>query len=140
MDGSDREHEDLLPEYTHYRDTGCEVSESCLRCPLVRCKYDPDPAGRRDWLPRARRSRRDAEVLAFYGKERPTIRALAKHFGISIRTAHRVLASARQDGTRSPESVCASRDGSESSQRQRPCRSERSAESEALRLPQADTG
>lgn len=32
-----------LPEDTVYRDTGCEVSPSCLRCPLDRCVYDePD--------------------------------------------------------------------------------------------------
>lgn len=29
-----------LPEHTNYQDTGCEVSPSCLRCPLAICKYD----------------------------------------------------------------------------------------------------
>jgi hypothetical protein len=28
-------HKDLL-----YEDTGCEVFDSCLTCPLPRCKYD----------------------------------------------------------------------------------------------------
>ena len=31
---------DTLPEHTDYRDTGCDLSRSCLRCPLARCKYD----------------------------------------------------------------------------------------------------
>ena len=33
---------DTVPEFYHYEDTGCEVSRSCLNCPLPRCKYD-DP-------------------------------------------------------------------------------------------------
>jgi len=31
-----------LPEHSDYEDTGCELSPSCLRCPLAICKYD-DP-------------------------------------------------------------------------------------------------
>ncbi|MFC1961784.1 hypothetical protein ACFLWN_01880 [Chloroflexota bacterium] len=31
---------DLLPEYFHYRDEGCEVATSCLKCPLAQCVYD----------------------------------------------------------------------------------------------------
>ncbi|GIT13834.1 MAG: hypothetical protein CM1200mP35_06540 [Chloroflexota bacterium] len=27
----------------YYEDTGCEVSQACLNCPLPQCKYD-DPA------------------------------------------------------------------------------------------------
>ena len=34
---------DAMPEFYHYEDTGCEVSSSCLDCPLPQCKYD-DPA------------------------------------------------------------------------------------------------
>ena len=32
-------------EYTTYKDTGCEVSSSCLRCPLPMCKYDTPREG-----------------------------------------------------------------------------------------------
>ncbi len=39
---------DQSPEYYHYEDTGCEVSPSCLNCPLPQCKYD-DPV----WFQRA---------------------------------------------------------------------------------------
>lgn len=31
---------DALPEYYDYRDTGCDLSPSCLACPLERCRYD----------------------------------------------------------------------------------------------------
>ena len=31
------------PEHTDYRDTGCEASSSCLRCPLPACRYDGAP-------------------------------------------------------------------------------------------------
>lgn len=31
---------DALPEFTVYTDTGCEVSASCLKCPLAVCRYD----------------------------------------------------------------------------------------------------
>ena len=31
---------ELLPERYPYRDEGCEVSPSCLKCPLPQCKYD----------------------------------------------------------------------------------------------------
>ena len=36
---------DSLPEHARYKDTGCELSPSCLRCPLVRCQYDARPLG-----------------------------------------------------------------------------------------------
>ena len=39
---------DMLPEHFPYRDDGCDVSPSCLRCPLPRCKYDSDEDGNRN--------------------------------------------------------------------------------------------
>ncbi len=34
---------EALPEHADYRDTGCELYESCLSCPFVRCRHDyPD--------------------------------------------------------------------------------------------------
>lgn len=49
---------DVLPERYPYRDEGCEVSPSCLECPLPQRKYD-DPG----WLQRYKRNERDREVL-----------------------------------------------------------------------------
>lgn len=31
---------DALPEHLTYRDTGCSLARSCLRCPLPVCRYD----------------------------------------------------------------------------------------------------
>ena len=41
---------DAVPEFYHYEDTGCEVSDACLDCPLPQCKYY-DPG----WFQRNRR-------------------------------------------------------------------------------------
>ncbi len=31
---------EALPEYANYKDTGCDLAPSCLRCPFARCRYD----------------------------------------------------------------------------------------------------
>lgn len=31
---------DALPEHYDYHDTGCDLSPSCLACPIERCRYD----------------------------------------------------------------------------------------------------
>ena len=33
---------EALPEFANYRDTGCELAPSCLRCPFARCQYDKE--------------------------------------------------------------------------------------------------
>lgn len=74
-----------LPDYADYRDTGCDVSPSCLRCPLPRCKFDvpppprPDPTAARDREIRARR------------RQGATARALARDYGLTRRTIFRIL-------------------------------------------------
>src|SRR6476660_8677048 len=50
--------DDLLPENVHYRDDGCEVSSSCLACPLPVCRYEV-----RGGLAALQRAPRDAELL-----------------------------------------------------------------------------
>ncbi len=40
---------DTLPEYTRYRDHGCDVHPMCLTCPLPRCRYE-EPGGLRALL------------------------------------------------------------------------------------------
>ena len=81
---------DVLPEHFPYRDGGCEVSPSCLRCPLRQCKYD-DPG----WLQRERRGQRDNQVLQVRRQEGVTVPELARRFAISQRTVHRILARAQ---------------------------------------------
>ncbi len=84
---------DVLPEYFPYRDVGCDVSASCLSCPLPKCKYD-DPG----WLHRQRRALRDWQVLEAKRQEGVTITELAQRFSISQRTVHRILARADGNG------------------------------------------
>ena len=44
---------DLPPEYTRYRDEGCELADSCLNCPFTRCIYD-EAGGKQRWSKRLR--------------------------------------------------------------------------------------
>ncbi|MBI4297847.1 MAG: hypothetical protein HY676_04880 [Chloroflexi bacterium] len=77
---------DILPELYPYRDDGCEVSPSCLCCPLPICKYD-DPG----WLLREQRQKRDREVLTLKQQTGKSVPQLAHHFRLSQRTVHRIL-------------------------------------------------
>ena len=83
---------DLLPEHYPYKDDGCEVSPSCLRCPLPKCKYD-EPG----WWQRFQREERDRDVLRAW-REGLTVHQLAQKFGISPRTVFRILRAARHTG------------------------------------------
>lgn len=84
---------DVLPEYFPYRDDGCDVSPTCLRCPLPQCKYD-NPG----WLARVRRDARDRQVSRLHRDGGATINELARRFGLSVRTVHRILAKGSDDG------------------------------------------
>ena len=81
---------DILPESYPYRDDGCEVSPSCLRCPLPVCKYD-DPGRER----REERNRRDEEILGARERERLSATELARRFGVSERTVFRAVQRGR---------------------------------------------
>lgn len=88
-----RRHEprvDGLPEQMSYQDNGCEVSSSCLRCPLPQCKYD-DPA----WYQQYRRQGRDQLILAAHTNDGATVFELAERFQLSPRTIHRALNRSR---------------------------------------------
>ena len=63
-------------------DTGCDVSPSCLTCPLPQCKYD-DYAAYRASL----RQGRDEQILAYRG-EGHSIWEVCKRFNLSLRTVH----------------------------------------------------
>ncbi len=76
---------DSLPENASHPDTGCEVSLSCLACPLPMCKHD-DPG----WLFNSSRALRDEEIARrFNNGER--VYPLAVDKGLSTRTIHRIL-------------------------------------------------
>lgn len=80
---------DQLPEYTRYRDDGCDISESCFDCPLPRCRYE-EPGGLRALLNESR----DREIIQLRLKGMP-VEDLADRFGISRRTVFRVIGSTR---------------------------------------------
>ena len=81
---------DSLPEQFPYRDSGCEVSPSCLECPLPACKYDDPAAYYRDI-----RESRDREIVDARRVDGKSVPQIASHFGLSQRTVHRVLERAR---------------------------------------------
>ena len=77
---------DVVPESYPYRDDGCEVSPSCLRCPLPQCKYD-DPG----WFQRQKRKGRDREVMAALQENGMSVLDVAARFALSERTIFRIL-------------------------------------------------
>ena len=81
---------DTLPEHTEYRDTGCGISPSCLRCPLSRCQYD-EPGGTRRLVADAR----DREIALLRRRHRAPIMLLARTYGLSRRSIFRILAEQR---------------------------------------------
>ena len=82
---------DTVPEFYHYEDTGCEVSSSCLNCPLPRCKYD-DPI----WYQRYRRLARDLKVLTTMRLEGLTVEGAAERFSVTVRTIFRIMRRCRE--------------------------------------------
>ena len=77
---------DLPPEFCHYRDEGCELTGSCLNCPLPGCIYD-QPRGRQRWLKKAR----DREMAKLFTTQGKGVKELALEFGVSQRTVQRAL-------------------------------------------------
>ncbi len=84
---------DAVPEFYHYEDTGCEVSRSCLNCPLSRCKYD-DPV----WFQRHRRMARDLKVWRTMQLEELTADQAADRFSVTVRTIFRIMRRCRDAG------------------------------------------
>ncbi|HZA24160.1 MAG TPA: hypothetical protein VFA32_16415 [Dehalococcoidia bacterium] len=82
---------DAVPEFYHYEDTGCEVSDSCLNCPLPRCKYD-DPV----WYQKHRRLAKDLKVLTVMQTEKLTVEEAAERFSVTVRTIFRIMRRCRE--------------------------------------------
>ena len=85
-----RARRDSLPEHTPYQDTGCEVHNSCLTCPLVRCRFD-EPGGARKLVA----EHRDRSIVLAQ-RQGGNVDNIARRFGVSRRTVFRALARARQ--------------------------------------------
>ena len=82
---------DSVPENYHYEDTGCEVSSSCLNCPLPQCKYD-DPG----WFQKHRRIARDLKVWSTMRSENLTVEEAAERFSVTVRTVFRIIRRCRE--------------------------------------------
>lgn len=82
-----RTRRDGLPENIDFYDTGCEVSQSCLECPLEWCRYDlPDN------LRTYRSAEREMEAKRLRNDENASIDEIAATMRISRRTVFRMLA------------------------------------------------
>lgn len=83
---------DALPEYAHWKDTGCSASPSCLACPLPTCVLDthvrPHQAG-----PLRIRVR---EALAAGVLNADTRKHLATEFGVSRQRVSEAAATERR--------------------------------------------
>lgn len=82
---------DDASEFYHYEDTGCEASDSCLDCPLPRCKYD-DPA----WYQRNRRLARDFRIVHVMRQEALSVEETAARFSVTARTVFRIIQRCRE--------------------------------------------
>ena len=85
---------DVVPERYPYRDAGCDVAPSCLRCHLPRCKYD-DPG----WFQRQKQGERDGEVVRALRQHGLSVPDAAARFGLSQRTVFRILKRAGNGAT-----------------------------------------
>ena len=77
---------EVSPEVFHYEDTGCEISNSCLDCPLPQCKYD-DPV----WFQKCQRLAKDMKVIKAMQKDELTVEETAEKFDVTGRTIFRIM-------------------------------------------------
>ena len=75
---------------TQLMDDGCEVSGSCLKCPLPQCRYD-DPVGYQAF----KRNQKDQEWFKIVNEEGLSNQQAADRFGVTPRTMFRIKARAR---------------------------------------------
>lgn len=73
-------------------DSGCDVSPSCLACPLPTCKYD-DPVG----FHREQLKKRDEKVWDMRWSQGLSVPQIAQRLGVSPRTITRSLLRQRHD-------------------------------------------
>lgn len=94
----EREHSTYRsPEYSGYRDQGCALSHSCLKCPLPRCRHDAQADGRQN-----SKGVRNREILSQIKVARKSVAELAESYGVSKRTIQRIIrrSSNEQHGNR----------------------------------------
>jgi AraC-like DNA-binding protein len=77
---------DRLPDYSEYRDRGCDLSPHCLKCPLPRCRHDLEAHSKR-----SARMLRDREILRQRTTAGKSVAELATEFDLSKRTIQRII-------------------------------------------------
>lgn len=79
----------VSPGITSCYTDGCEVSESCLTCPLAVCRFeDPDYQANKRWAERRGRAQKLASLV---NERRWPVPMAAGKLGIGSRTAYRWL-------------------------------------------------
>ena len=86
---------DLIPDYLNWKDSGCELFDSCLSCPRTKC-IEEEPHGRQKRRMNARANRMAA--LKGQGK---SAKEIARLFEVSIRTVQRSLAAKKDANVKS---------------------------------------
>jgi len=78
-------------EYEHYPDTGCDLADSCLNCPLPRCVED---------MPRGKAGHRqkevDSEIASLHEIRGVSVIEIARRFNVTKRTVQRSLKRTRR--------------------------------------------
>jgi hypothetical protein len=77
---------EALPDHSVYRDEGCDLSPSCLACPLPRCRYD-EPVGVKAMANRER----DTAIRRMRFEACLPVDDISRQFQVSRRTVFRVL-------------------------------------------------
>ena len=77
---------DRLPDYSEYPDQGCDLSPSCLTCPLPKCRHDKQEGGRR-----VSKRLRDLEIFRQRTVSGRSISEMATEFDLSKRTIQRII-------------------------------------------------
>ena len=83
--------EDLPPEFTRYRDEGCEHAARCLDCPFTKCLLE-EPGGRQHFF----KAKRNNQILKMHSEGKTTAE-IAAQFDVSERTIQRVVKAFKKD-------------------------------------------
>lgn len=78
---------DDKPEFTHYRDEGCQHAKSCLACPFPRCIEEGG-------VRRSLNQERDEKIRKLHDKGWKA-RELAILYNLNLRTVYRILAKSK---------------------------------------------
>jgi hypothetical protein len=81
---------DLLPEFSHYQDEGCDLAPSCLDCPFTECKED-QPHGR----DKLSKKDRNAEIVRLHLVKKKSLQYLADKFHLDRRTIITIVQASR---------------------------------------------